>query len=190
MRDGVVVYHRCAVINPEAFSAIKIQKRGKSMSKTLLFGMIMAIMPTVAFADSKTITTRDYVDTADALKQDKITGHSRYRPDSVITDTTDDGVVAKRLTIGSDGWMSPDWWASHLLGGHVTQNPSDLIQEYVEDGEFTMDELNKSFVQTNVLESALETLARRISNNKMTCARYVQNAAETPENCLLWNVPD
>lgn len=25
---------------------------------------------------------------------------------------------------------------------------------------------------------------------KMTCARYVQNAAETPENCLLWNVPD
>ncbi len=25
---------------------------------------------------------------------------------------------------------------------------------------------------------------------KMTCAQYVQNAAETPENCLLWNVLD
>ena len=25
---------------------------------------------------------------------------------------------------------------------------------------------------------------------KMTCARYVQNAAQTAENCLLWNVPD
>lgn len=25
---------------------------------------------------------------------------------------------------------------------------------------------------------------------KMTCARYVQNADQTAENCLLWNVPD
>ena len=25
---------------------------------------------------------------------------------------------------------------------------------------------------------------------KMTCNRYLDNAAQTPENCLLWNVPD
>ena len=160
------------------------------MSKKLLFAIIASVAVGHAFADTKTVTTKDYVDVADALKQDKIVGHTQYQPDSVITDTTNDGVVGKRLTIGSDRWMSPDWWARHLLDGHVTQNPSDLIQDYIEDGDFTIDELNKSFVQTNVLESALATLAGRISNNKMTCAQYVANAAQTAENCLLWNVPD
>lgn len=160
------------------------------MSKKLLFAIIASVAVGHAFADTKTVTTKDYVDTADALKQDKITGHLQYQPDSVITDTTDDGVVGKRLTIGSDRWMSPDWWANHLLDGHVTQNPSDLIQDYIEDGDFTIDELNKSFVQTNVLEVALSRLNGKIDHNRMTCAQYVQNAAETPENCLLWNVPD
>ena len=160
------------------------------MSKKLLFAIIATICTTTAFADTKTVTTKDYVDTADALQQDKITGHSQYRPDSVITDTTDDGVVAKRLTFGSEGLFSTEGLANRLLSGRFTKNPDAQVQEYIEDGEFTMDELNKSFIQTNVLEYALSRLNGKIDHNKMTCARYVENAAETPENCLLWNVPD
>lgn len=160
------------------------------MSKKLLFAAIASILATTAFADTKTVTTQDYVDTADALKQDKITGHSQYRPDSVITDTTDDGVVGKRLTLGSDHWLTPEFWAAYLEAGSLTQNPNEDVQEMVEDGEFTYDDLRKSLVQANVLEIALSRLTSTINLKRMTCARYVENAAETPENCLLWNVPD
>ena len=42
------------------------------MSKKLLFTAIASILTLNAFADPVTVTTQDYVDTADALKQNKI----------------------------------------------------------------------------------------------------------------------
>ena len=42
------------------------------MSKKLLFATIASVLTLNAFADPATITTQDYVDAADALKQDKI----------------------------------------------------------------------------------------------------------------------
>ncbi|MBQ6736366.1 MAG: hypothetical protein IJQ90_02665 [Alphaproteobacteria bacterium] len=160
----------------------------------LLFVTIASILSTGAFADSKTITTQGYVDAADALKQDKIAGHTQYYPDSVITDTTNDGVLGKRLTLGSDNWFTPTFLGNRLIAGKLTQNPDAQVQEYIEDGEFTMDDLKKSFIQTNVLEYVVSNLKDRMENiydsSRMTCAQYIQNAAQTPENCLLWNVPD
>ena len=43
------------------------------MKRTLLFTAIMSILTLNAYATSATVTSRDYVDAQDALKQDKIT---------------------------------------------------------------------------------------------------------------------
>lgn len=68
------------------------------MSKKLLFVTIASIAVGNAFADIKTLTTRDYVDTADALKQDKIAANDDelYPQGSVVATTDVAGVVSYR----------------------------------------------------------------------------------------------
>ena len=153
-------------------------------------GAIASILSINAYATSSTVTSRDYVDAQDALKQDKIVGHLQYAMDSVITDSTNDGVVDKRLVLGSANYFTTSSLANLLISGQLTQNPSGQIQEYVEDGEFSYDDLRKSLVQANVLEYALDVLNARVNLKRMTCAQYIDGATETPENCLLWNVLD
>ncbi|MBQ6736490.1 MAG: hypothetical protein IJQ90_03325, partial [Alphaproteobacteria bacterium] len=69
------------------------------MSKKLLFAAVTSILSAAAFADPVAITTQDYVDTADALKQNKIpvTGTNSATPgDTVVTYTSTAGTIGER----------------------------------------------------------------------------------------------
>lgn len=171
------------------------------MRKKLIFATIASILTLNAFADPVTITTQDYVDTADATKQNKIAARGTGNfdipmPDSVITDTATDGTIAKRFIIegddngGADGLYlgDNDWLGDQLALGNLAH--------FLADGN-NFQGINETGIKTGVVTIGLldKAFARRqsITNNKQqkkVCVRYLDGAAQTSENCLLWNLPD
>ena len=96
------------------------------MKKYILFGVIASILSLNAYATSATVTSKDYVDAADALKQDKITagttgnvvlyngtqngqtqftGRAIYDGTNDYNETTD---ANKLITAGAVNTMTPE----------------------------------------------------------------------------------
>ncbi len=170
------------------------------MKQTLLFSAVAAILSTGALADTQTVTTQDYVDTAVATKQDKIsasgTSGGQYNmpmPDSVITDTNTNGVVAKRPIIygGTDGawYLTNDWMGNALYQGiFFTQS---AIKGMIDMFGYSDSDMNNALISAGVINEAFRKTHLNILNkqNKKVCVRWLDGAAETDENCLLWNLP-
>ena len=74
--------------------------KGNIMKQALFIGAIASVLAFNAYATSSTVTSRDYVDVQDALKQNKIpaTGTNASTPgDTVVTyTTTGNGVIGER----------------------------------------------------------------------------------------------
>ncbi len=167
------------------------------MSKKLLLGAIASIITiNSVLADTQTITTQNYVDTRVETKQDKISARARGQylpmPTAVITDTDTDGVIAKRFIIqpGTNGWIgNTEQWGAKLADGYMAQQMADDTELLLGLGE---SDIKNSIVSAEVLDQAFHISNARISakqKNKI-CVRYLDGAAETSENCLLWNLPD
>ncbi len=170
------------------------------MSKKLLLGAIASIITiNSVLADTQTITTQNYVDTRVETKQDKISPRGTggqfnlSMPTAVITDTDTDGVIAKRYIIqgGTNGWTGPtsEAWGTKLADGYMVQQMADDAELFHGLGE---SDIKNSIVSAEVLDRAFKLSNSRISakqKNKI-CVRYLDGAAETSENCLLWNLPD
>ena len=157
----------------------------------LSIGVIASVLTLNAFADPVTITTQDYVDTADALKQDKITGHSTSAvyPDSVITDTTTDGTVAKRIILDPGVLrMNENGMVMGLENGTLV----DTLGNRASAIGLTEDDVKNGVIPAGIITSAFEGHLERINlkQKKKVCVQYIENAEETSENCLLWNLPD
>ncbi|MBQ6736019.1 MAG: hypothetical protein IJQ90_00855 [Alphaproteobacteria bacterium] len=165
------------------------------MSKVLLFGAIASVLAiNLVFADPVTVTTQDYVDTAVATKQDKITAKTdEYYPDSVITDTETNGTVSKRLVVYGDPYNA--WFVDDTaIGAALFQGALlSTLPRYV-DGIYNYSdaELKNAVVSAGVLDKAFKSTHLFISTKQKTkvCVQYIDGAAETSENCLLWNLPD
>ena len=227
------------------------------MKRTFLFATIASILSINAFADPATITTQDYVDTADALKQDKITagttgnvvlyngtqnGQTQFSERAIYDGTNDYDETTdanKLITAGAVNTMAPELptgTPGHLAGFDAD---GDIISsEYFADERANNDSLwsgewaypatqlvTVELLQNNSLDSSEGVLAgnsklvngyalRRATadaatynngtltngnyfatinavetkQNKMTCTRWIDNAAHTDANCLLWNM--
>ncbi len=166
------------------------------MSKKLLFAVVIAVVAGNAYAETttQTVTTQNYVDSQVATKQDKIAGHptTRYYPNSVITDTTEDGVIEKRLVlaIGNGLLGNVNTWGGYLASGNlatkVIQSPTGSQTDLTET------DAANGIVSAEILDFAFERHKNWIDlrqKNKV-CVRYIDGAEETSENCLLWNLPD
>lgn len=172
------------------------------MSKILLFGTIGVVLLGAAYANTQIITTQNYVDTKVETKQDKITAsgtggqYNMPMPASVITDTDTDGVVAKRFIIEGDNnggasdlfFGDNDWLGDQLALGNLAH--------FLSDGN-NFQGINETGIKTSVVSIGVldEAFKRRkvITDGKQTkkrCVRYLDGAAETSENCLLWDLPD
>ena len=113
------------------------------MKKYLLFGLIASVLSiNSVLATSSTVTSKDYVDTQDALKQNKIpaAGTNASTPgDTVVTYTSTAG------TIGERGIYDEDIYAE---GGEY--NSSDLVTVGVIDS--VIDEIyNQPTISTSKL---------------------------------------
>ena len=170
------------------------------MSKKLLFGAITSVFTLNVFADPVTITTQDYVDTAVATKQDKISGRaaeSTYGiplPASVITDTDTDGVVAKRVIIYGDDYDG--WYTSPQTIGNAIFAGNLLTQAQVKGMKdiygYSDDDMKNAIVSADMLMAAFARTRELLNYKQKTkvCVQYIDGAAQTSENCLLWNLPD
>ena len=142
------------------------------MSKTLLLGAFASVIAINSVFGDTTVTSRGYVDTQVATKQTKIdaTG-ANFTNGSVVETTSTPGVVTQRgiLNPETDTETSP-FGDVYPKQGHendlVTAGP---IYEQMGRGQ--------SIVQNHTHKIRQE------------CAEYVANAAQTPENCLLWYLP-
>lgn len=160
----------------------------------LAIGAFASILTTGVFADTKTLTTQDYVDTADALKQDKIAGRptTRYYPASVIADTTSDGVIEKRVLLSETGSGSIGGnWGAWLYKGRLIQEDGTLMG-LLEPRGFTINDAKRGLISAEIINSAFGHTFESIDakQGKKVCVRYIENAEETSANCLLWNLPD
>ena len=140
----------------------------------LTIGAIASILSiNSVFATTSTVTSKDYVDAADALKQNKIpaTGTNASTPGStVVTYTSTAG------TIGERGIF--DWGTDteiDIFGNTVTTQghegdlvtADDFVSMYNEVGDRV-----------------------RVTTTNRECTEWVANAAHTDANCLLWRLID
>ena len=81
------------------------------MKRTLLFTVIASVLTTGAYATSSTVTSKDYVDAQDALKQNTIpaTGTNSETPgDTVVTYTSTAGTIGERGICDADAEENDD----------------------------------------------------------------------------------
>ena len=171
------------------------------MKRTLLFTAIASILTSGAFAVSSTVTSKDYVDTKVETKQDKISNNMKNTPyggmnapDSVITDTATDGTVAKRVIIYggvNEAWMVDDSFiGAQLRQGNLFR--SNALGGMEDVYGYSDSDLKNGIISAGVINSAFGDTNQQLSSKqkKKVCVSYLDGAAETSENCLLWNLPD
>lgn len=150
------------------------------MSKTLLFSVIASVLATGAYATSATVTSRDYVDAADALKQDLID-----------TDMVEIEVADKHG--GTNVASLPALVSYDSNNGGITGNyfgvwatSEEQAINGVNDSDYDKIIPTLGLVDYKINEALEQT------ENKMSCAGWpdgatTYNATHTDENCWLWN---
>jgi len=135
-------------------------------SNIILLTAIVSVLTTSAMA-SNVVTSRTYVDSRDALKQDKIpvSGTNSSVPgDTVVTYTDTIGTIGERgIFDGSDGYDETNDVDKLITAG--------AVYGYV-NGEIS---------QIDIPEIPPTTETRT-----GVCVEWVANASHTDENCLLW----
>ena len=101
------------------------------MKRTFLFATIASILSTGAFAVSATVTSKDYVDTQDALKQDIIEATLPFFSAGGVVETTqEDGVVTQRgicnAELDGDGNCFDDFLVTRDLLQEVQDSVDNL----------------------------------------------------------------
>ena len=164
------------------------------MIKNLLFAMVIAAVAGNAYAETttQTVTTQNYVDSQVATKQDKIAAHptNRFYPNSVITDTTTDGVVEKRLVLATGNGIvgTEESFARSLHDGTLVSAVAPVLTRV----GLTEADIRNGVISAGIIDRAFKEQYDLIwlrQKNKV-CVRYIDGAEETSENCLLWNLPD
>ena len=134
----------------------------------------------------------------DALadKQDIIAGHPTGRyPNSVVTDTTTDGTIDKRVVLASNNGFRGDagTFGSQLYPGRLV----DFLTDQAENVGLTADDLKGGVVSAEILDAAFGVAFGYINDKQRqkTCAGWldgttVADATHTDANCVLWNLPN
>ena len=139
------------------------------MKQALFIGASASVLSINAFAETttSTVTSKNYVDAQDALKQNKIpvTGTNSATPGTtVVTYTGTAGTIGERGIFNKD--TDYDWDNHSVESGHE----GDLVT-------------------AGDVMPELDHLSGVYQIDKY-CEEYVANAAQTDENCLLWNIGD
>lgn len=139
----------------------------------LTFGAIASVLSTAAYADPVTVTTQDYVDTQDALKQDLIEpyefpGDNPGIYTGVVT-ANEDGVSDGMgiLTLNALEHMGDVWW----------HGQSDLpAKEFLNLGSEENYDVYDTIPTTLAVYSALDAIRRDLTKRKIPgVGRYVDN---------------
>ena len=173
--------------------------------KLLLPIIAMTIIP-VVYADTVTVTSQDYVDNVMNTKQNKIAATSGDRvitygstageigSRGVLTDLT--GVTTSDTNLVTAEAAANAAWDKQvkvnnlsnrnvlMYGGYQSYWPyaDDFATAPIYDS--TVNTFGNGLVEAGTLNAAMTTAA----NNEMVCHEYIPNVAQTPANCMLWEI--
>ena len=180
----------------------------------LTLGAIASILSiNSVFATTSTVTSKDYVDAADALKQNKIpaTGTNASTPGStVVTYTGTAGTIGERGICNdpTDNCNQADIATFGLVGNAVeyiqnnmpklpTGTANNVVtydsngdiggERGIYDGSTTYDADDDA--DKLVTASVVNNLPR-LTTTTRRCYEWVADAAHTDANCLLWQLVD
>ena len=141
----------------------------------LTIGAVASILSiNSVFATTSTVTSKDYVDAADALKQNKIpaAGTNSSTPGStVVTYTSTAGTIGERGIVEPTG----DYAGENAL---VTLG---VVSEIVDEITETIDTIQDDMPDFNDLPETTVTYK--------TCVGW-SNEFQTDANCILWDLSD
>ena len=182
------------------------------MKKYILFTAIASVLSINAYAVSATVTSQDYVDAQDALKQDLIPEAGVNAEEngggvSVVTYTEDgDGVLGERGICDADAQADGDCEDNNLVTRDFVYEAFDeeltggpgTVPIYDEDG-YLGNESRGIYDGSNGYNSSTDAdklvTAAALNNLPTTTVTYKtctewSGTPHTDANCLLWNLSD
>ena len=184
------------------------------MKQALFIGAIASVFTLNAFATSSTVTSKDYVDAQDALKQNKIpvTGTNSATPgDTVVTYTSTAGTIGERRICSAGLYGDGDCRRNYLMTVDVLDETRPIgtagtVPVYNNDGELGSaergifdgsDAYNSStdadkLVTAAALQSATNNVVENLPETTVTyktCYEW-SGTPHTDANCILWNLSD
>ena len=188
------------------------------MKRTLLFTAIMSILTLNAYATSATVTSRDYVDAQDALKQDKITagttgnvvlyngtqngqtqftGRAIYDDyDVTIDDSNSDNLVTAGALLQATDYIYDDMpsMPTGTANNVVTYDSNGDIGGERGIYNLTSENEYQSYdASTDASKLVTTSTLHYLPEARVTkkwCYQYIQNMPANDENCLLWKLVD
>ena len=168
----------------------------------LTIGAIASILSiNSVFATTSTVTSKDYVDAADALKQNKIpaTGTNANTPGSTVVTYTDTaGAIGER---GIWEGFLPDADSDLVAVGALQGDANTVIvrdilglplgARGIYDGSTTYDSSTDAdkLVTASVVQNVSDNMPRTTVAYK-TCTEWVAGMPHSDNNCLLWALDD
>ena len=170
--------------------------KGNIMKQALFIGAVASVLTLNAFAEttSSTVTSRNYVDARDALKQDKL-------PSKNVTTTIDETEmdVPSIVLYPADGENAGNVGEIGFVNFDVVSAKENEIYSEYEDAEERSAALRNWLVRDArhggvgeyaingfALAIAMDLIQQQNANN-MVCAGWPDGVAHTDENCWLWN---
>ena len=189
------------------------------IKKSLLFGAIASIIAiNSVFADT-TVTSKTYVDNHDALKQDKITagttgnvvtyngtqnGQAQFSERAIFDPETNFDYENNEVASGHEGDLVT---ADSIFPtvNDLRHGPANTVAMYngwgflggpggsrgIYDGSTTYDSSTDAdkLVTASVVQNVSNNLPETTVTYK-TCTEWLDGAAHTDQNCILWNLSD
>ena len=143
----------------------------------LTFGAIASVLTINSVMADTVVTSRNYVDTQDALKQNKITAGTTG---SVVTYN---GTQNGQTQFSERAIFNPETGWDDENGEIVSGHEGDLL------------DAGSIFPNLVGMGNAIQEIENNMDLPKTTvayktCTEWVANAAQTDENCLLWALDD
>lgn len=164
------------------------------MKRTLLFTAIMSILTLNAHATSATVTSRDYVDAQDALKQDLIpeagvNAEENGGGESVVTYTDEEGVLGERgiCEDSTDNCNQADIATFGLVGDvatNINNNMETNINTNINNAvDYLINVNNNNNDITNMANTLTsQSLTPVVVQSPLACAKMENN------DCVLWSI--
>ncbi len=85
--------------------------------------------------------------------------------------------------------MTTDWMGSALYQGNLLTQSA--VKGMINLFGYSDDDMNGALISAGVINDAFDKTNEAVKNkqSKKVCVRWLDGAAETDENCLLWNLP-
>lgn len=173
-------------------------KRGAGSEQTTLTDAMFSTLKSAAGGMSMVVTTRKYVDDLLNTKQARIT---TIGTNKLMTYGSSAGNIGTRNIVSTLSGASTSATTVPEVGPIVAamgvkQNQLSDMANYVVMGTGTAGFVGRKpiYTATNNYDTSLvtaqtiNTVAATAANSELSCTRYVDGAAQTDANCLLWGI--